>query len=483
MAEVVSTSLIDSIAVVRVDRPPVNAIDRTVRAGLNRAFGDLHKQQQVKAIILACDGRTFMAGADIKEFETGIAEPSYHEVFRLIEDSPVPVIAAIHGTALGAGTEIALACHYRVADEKASIGLPELSLGIIPGAGGTQRLPRVIPLQAAAEMMLSGRPQPATRAKELGLVDEVTKGDLIEAAVGYAGKLIAAGAKPRPTRNRAVLDGNAALDFLEAKRQELAKSMPNRQSPVKLIEVLQTTFDKPFDEGLAIEKSTAAALEQTTESRAMRHLFFAEREVRKIPGLSKAVAARPVNNIGVLGAGTMGSGIAMAFANAGLPVTLVDSKPAALDRARDTIRKNYQRSLSRGSLTADQIETRTKLIGYATELGALSGSDLIVEAVFEMMDLKKQIFGELDTVAKPGVILATNTSTLDIDAIAAATNRPQDVVGLHFFQPGQRDAAPRNRPDQDHGGRRAEDRARYGGENPQDRGGGAKSVTGSSATA
>ena len=317
MGEIVSTSLSDGIAVVRVDRPPVNAIDQTVRAGLHRAFGDLRKQSQVKAIILACGGRTFIAGADMKEFETGIAEPSYHDVFGLIEDSPVPVIAAIHGTALGAGSEIALACHYRVADEKASIGFPEISLGIIPGAGGTQRLPRVIPLKDATEMMLSGRPQPATRAKELGLVDEVTNRNLIEAAVDYANKLVAAGVKPRPTRDRPVLDGGAS-DYFKTKRQEIAKSLPNRQSPAKLLDVVQTTFDKPFDEGLAIEKATSAVLEKANKSRALRSFFFAEREVRRIPGLFPKAEARSINQIGIVGAGTMGSGIAMAFANAGI---------------------------------------------------------------------------------------------------------------------------------------------------------------------
>ncbi len=435
MPEVVSTSLTDGIAVVRVDKPPVNAIDQSVRAGLSRAFSELRENSEVKAIVLACAGRTFIAGADIREFETGIAEPGYREIFRLIEDSPVPVIAAIHGTALGAGTEIALACHYRAADENASMGLPEITLGIIPGAGGTQRLPRVIALETATEMMLSGRPLPAVRANEVGLVDQLLKGDVVEGAVVYAKKLVAAGAKPRRTRDRPVLAGATAVQFLRAKREEIAKTLRNRESPLKLLDVLQAAVEKPFEEGLEIERITSSYLEKTTESRALRHLFFAEREVRKIPGLSQTARPRSINRICIIGAGTMGGGIAMAFANAGLPVTLVDAAPAALDRARDNIRKNYQRSIARGSLTADQLETRMKLIASALDFDSAAASDLIIEAVFEVMDLKKDILRKIDAVAKPGAILATNTSTLDINALAAVTKRPKDVIGLHFFSP------------------------------------------------
>ena len=435
MGEVVSTGLSDGIAVVRVDKPPVNAMDRSVRAGLKRAFSELRANPDVKAIVLACAGRTFIAGADIKEFDTGIAEPGYHEVFRLIEDSPVPVIAAIHGTALGAGTEVSLACHYRVAAEGASLGLPELSLGIIPGAGGTQRMPRVIPFEAAAEMMLSGRPLPATQAKELGLVDQAIEGDVIEGAMAYAKKLVAAGNGPRKTRERPVIGAEKVAETLKAKRAQVAKTMRNRLSPLKLLDALQAAAEKPFDEGLEVEKAVSASLPQATESRALRHLFFAEREVRKIPGLSASVMPRPIDRIGIIGAGTMGGGIAMVFANAGLPVTMVDAKQEALDRARATIRKNYERSVSRGSLTADRMEARMKLIALALDYSAVATADLIIEAVFENMDLKKKIFVQLDQIAKPGAILGTNTSTLDIDVIAAVTKRPQDVIGLHFFSP------------------------------------------------
>jgi len=435
MGQVVGTSVRDGIALVRVDKPPVNAMDQSVRAGLKQAFGELRGKPEVKAIVLACAGRTFIAGADIKEFDTGIADPGFHEVLRMIEDSSVPVIAAVHGTALGAGTEVSLACHYRVAAEGAAFGLPELSLGIIPGAGGTQRLPRVIPFEAAAEMMLSGRPMPAARAKELGLVDQLVGCDVAEGATAYAKALVAAGKGPRRTRERPVIGAEKAAETLTAKRAQVAKSMRNRESPVKLLEALQAAAEKPFDEGVEVEKAVSASLEQAPESRALRHLFFAEREVGKIPGLSPGVAPRPVDSIAIIGAGTMGGGIAMAFANAGLPVTIVDAKQEALDRARSTIAKNYERSVSRGRFTADQVEARIKLMTLALDYRAVSQADLIIEAVFENMDLKRDVFAKLDQIAKPGAILATNTSTLDIDAIAAVTKRPQDVIGLHFFSP------------------------------------------------
>ncbi len=435
MSQVVGTSVRDGIALVRVDKPPVNAMDQSVRAGLKQAFGELQGKPEVKAIVLACAGRTFIAGADIKEFDTGIADPVFHEVLRLIEDSAVPVIAAVHGTALGAGTEVSLACHYRVAAEAAAFGLPELSLGIIPGAGGTQRLPRVIPFEAAAEMMLSGRPMPAARAKELGLVDQLVGCNVTEGATAYAKALVAASKGPRRTRERPVIGAEKAAETLTAKRAQVAKSMRNRESPVKLLEALQAAAEKPFDEGLEVEKAVSASLEQAPEARALRHLFFAEREVSKIPGLSPGVAPRPVDSIAIIGAGTMGGGIAMAFANAGLPVTIVDAKQEALDRARSTIAKNYERSVSRGRFTADQVEARIKLMTLALDYRAVSKADLIIEAVFENMELKREIFAKLDQIAKPGAVLATNTSTLDIDAIAAVTKRPQDVIGLHFFSP------------------------------------------------
>jgi 3-hydroxyacyl-CoA dehydrogenase len=435
MGQVVGTSIDNGIALVRVDQPPVNAMDRQVRAGLKEAFQALRGDGAVKAVVLACAGRTFIAGADIKEFDTGMAEPSFHEVMRLIEDMPVPVVAAVHGTALGAGTEVALACHYRVAAETAAFGLPELSLGIIPGAGGTQRMPRLIPFDAAADMMLSGRPLPATKAKELGLVDKVVAGDVAEGAIAYAKELIATGKGPRKTREQQPVAADKAADILADRRTQVAKTMRNRQSPLKLLEALQAAAELPFDQGLEVEKKVSASLEQAPEARALRHLFFAEREVSKIPGLSADVKPRAVERIGIVGAGTMGGGIAMAFANAGLPVTIVDAKQEALERGRATIARNYERSVKRGRFTQAQVDAWIGSMTLTLDMGALAEADLVIEAVFENMDLKKEIFKKLDAVAKPGAILATNTSTLDINEIAAVTQRPQDVIGLHFFSP------------------------------------------------
>ena len=435
MSDAVSYSTSGDIAVVIIDSPPVNAVNQAVRAGLKRVFSELRGKPDVKAIVLGCAGKTFVAGADIKEFDTGIAEPGYHEVLRLIEDSPVPVIAAVHGTALGAGTEIALSCHYRVAHEGARFGLPELSLGIIPGAGGTQRLPRLVPLEVALDMMLSGKPLPAAKALEAGLVDAVVSGEVPPAAVAFAKELLAKGATPRRTREQSVKGADQAAELFAAKRAQIARTMRNRQSPIALLDAVQAAVEKPFDEGLQVESALSAKLEQATESRALRHLFYAEREVRKIPGLSADVKARPITRVGIVGAGTMGGGIAMCFANAGIPVTILDTAQANLDRGLATIGKNYERSVSRGSLKPEQRDQRLGLITPTLDYAALGSADVIIEAVFENMALKKDIFARLDAVAKPGAILGTNTSTLDIDEIAAVTGRPQDVIGLHFFSP------------------------------------------------
>jgi len=435
MNEVVSTTVQGDIAVVTIDSPPVNAINQALRAGLKQAFTELRGHAGIKAIVLCCAGKTFVAGADIKEFDTGIALPGYHEIYRLIEDSPAPVIAAVHGTALGGGTEIALACHYRVAQETARFGLPELSLGIIPGAGGTQRLPRLMPLEAALDMMISGKPMTAVKAREQGLVDLLCAGDPREAAISFARELIAQGKGPRRTRDLPVRGAEHAGELLSAKRALVARTMKNRQAPIALIDAVQAAVELPFDEGLRVEAAKSDELPQATESRALRHLFFAEREVRKIPGLSAAIKARSIGRVGIVGAGTMGGGISMCFANAGIPVTLLDTGQESLDRGLATIRKNYQRSVSRGSLSPEQVEERLALITPTLDYAAFADADLVIEAVFESMTLKKEIFARLDAVVRPGTILATNTSTLDIDEIAAVTRRPQDIVGLHFFSP------------------------------------------------
>ncbi|MCX7142867.1 MAG: 3-hydroxyacyl-CoA dehydrogenase NAD-binding domain-containing protein [Proteobacteria bacterium] len=435
MAEVVSVSMSGDIALVSIDSPPVNAMDQKVRAGLKQAFEQLRTRQGVKAIVLGCKGRTFVAGADIKEFDTGIAPPGYYEVLAAIEDSPCPVVAAVHGTALGGGMEIALACHYRVAHDGARFGLPELTLGIIPGAGGTQRLPRLIPLEAAIDLILSSKPMPAAKARELGLADAVVSGDVAEGALAFARELAARGAGPRRTRDQAVLGAENAAELFETKRAQVAKTMRNRQSPLALLDAIEAAVKLPFDQGLKAESAISDRLVPATEARALRHLFFAEREVRRIPGLSAEVKPRPVTRLGIVGAGTMGGGISMCYANAGVPVTIVDATQAALDKGMATVRKNYERSVARGSLKPEQMEQRMKLLTPSLDYAALGEADLVIEAVYENMALKKEIFAKLDAVVRKGAIIGTNTSTLDIDEIAAVTKRPEDVVGLHFFSP------------------------------------------------
>jgi len=435
MSEVVNVSMQGDIAVVTVDSPPVNTLSRDVRAGLKAAFESLRGNAAVKGIVLACAGKTFLSGGDMREFETGVQEPGYHEVLRLIEDSPVPVVAALYGTVMGGGLETAVACHYRVAQEGTKLGLPEITLGIIPGAGGTQRMPRLIGLEPALDMMLSAKPLSVADAQKVSLVDTAVPGDVTAAAVAYARELVAAGKGPRRTREMPVAGADRAGEILSARRAAAAKTFRNRNSHNVLLDAVQAAVDLPFDEGIKRERALSNQVERAVEGRAFRHLFFGERELRRIPGLPADVQSRPIRKVGIVGAGTMGGGISMCFANAGIPVTIVDAKQEALDRGLATIRKNYERSVSRGSLKPEQMESRLALIAPTLDYAALGDADLVIEAVFENMALKKEIFGKLDAVAKPGAILGTNTSTLDIDEIAAVTKRPQDVIGLHFFSP------------------------------------------------
>jgi 3-hydroxyacyl-CoA dehydrogenase len=434
VTDVVSYTLKDDIAVVTVDSPPVNTMTREVRAGLKHCFEAL-RGENAKAIVLACAGKTFLSGGDMREFETGVQEPGYHPVLRLIEDSAVPVVAAVHGTVMGGGVETAIACHYRVAAAGTRLGLPEITLGIIPGAGGTQRMPRLIGLEPALDMMLGGKPLTAAQAKDAGLVDAVVDGNLVEAAVAHARELVAKGAGPRRTRDRSVAGGEKVAEVIAARRAQAAKTLRNRNSPNVLLDAVEASVSKNFDDGIAFERTLSNQVERAVEGRAFRHLFFAERELRKIPGLPVDIKARPVTRLGIVGAGTMGGGISMCFANAGIPVIILDTSQANLDRGLATIRKNYERSVTRGSLKPEQRDQRLDLITTTLDYAALGSADVIIEAVFENMALKKEIFAKLDAVAKPGAILGTNTSTLDIDEIAAVTQRPQDVIGLHFFSP------------------------------------------------
>ncbi len=435
MSEVVTTSIDGSIAVVTVDSPPVNTLTREVRAGLKTAFESLRGRADVKAVVLACAGKTFLSGGDMREFETGVQAPGYHEVLRLIEDSPVPVVAALYGTVMGGGVETALACHYRVVQEGTKLGLPEITLGIIPGAGGTQRMPRLIGLEPALDMMLSGKPLAVADAAKVSLVDTAVAGEVTAAAVAYARELVAAGRGPRRTREMSIAGADKAGEIIAARRAAAAKAFRNRNSYNVLLDAVQAAVDLPFDAGIKRERELSNEVERAVEGRAFRHLFFSERELRKIPGLPADVKSRKIAKVGIVGAGTMGGGISMCFANAGIPVTIVDAKQEALDRGLATIRKNYDRSVSRGSLKPEQMEQRLALITPSLDYAALADADLVIEAVFENMALKKDIFRKLDAVARPGAILGTNTSTLDIDEIAAETKRPQDVIGLHFFSP------------------------------------------------
>ncbi len=435
MSELVNVSMQGDIAVVTVDSPPVNTLSREVRAGLKAAFESLRGNAAVKGVVLACAGRTFLSGGDMREFETGVQAPGYHEVLRLIEDSAVPVVAALYGTVMGGGVETAIACHYRVAQEGTKLGLPEITLGIIPGAGGTQRMPRLIGLEPALDMMLSGKPLSAADAVKVSLVDTAVEGDATVAAVAYARELAAAGKGPRRTREMPVAGADKAAEILAARRAQLGRTFRNRNSPNVLLDAVQAAVELPFDAGIARERELSNQVERAVEGRAYRHLFFAERELRRIPGLPADVKSRQIKKVGIVGAGTMGGGIGMCFANAGIPVAIVDAKQEALDRGLATVRKNYERSVTRGSLKPEQLEQRMALIAPSLDYAALGDADLVIEAVFENMKLKKEIFARLDAVAKPGAILGTNTSTLDIDEIAAVTQRPQDVIGLHFFSP------------------------------------------------
>ncbi|MBI1907700.1 MAG: enoyl-CoA hydratase/isomerase family protein [Rhodocyclales bacterium] len=435
MPQVVTHTLDGAVAVVTIDHPPVNTLGRDVRAGLKACFESLRAMPEVRAIVLACKGKTFVSGGDMREFETGILQPGYHEVLGLIEDSAVPVVAALHGTVMGAGVETAIACHYRICDTGTRLGLPEISLGIIPGAGGTQRMPRLIGLAAALDMMLDGKPRTAAQALALGLVDRVVEGDVTAAALAHAHDLVASGKGPRPTRERAIADAATGAGIIAARRAEVANTMKNRNSPGVLLDALQAALALPFAQGLARERELSDQVERAVEGRALRHLFFAERELRKIPGLPPGVHPRAVTRVGIVGAGTMGGGISMCFADAGIAVKLLDANPANLERGLANIRKNYERSVKRGRLKPEQMEQRLALITPTLDYAALGDADLIIEAVFENMALKKDIFAKLDAVAKPGAVLGTNTSTLDIDEIAAVTRRPQDVIGLHFFSP------------------------------------------------
>jgi 3-hydroxyacyl-CoA dehydrogenase len=422
------------IAILTIDNPPVNALSAALRADLARAVGDAVANPAIDAIVIAASGRAFIAGADISEFGKPPVAPILPEVLDVIENAAKPVVAAIHGVALGGGLEVALACHGRVASPGAKLGLPEIKLGLIPGAGGTQRLPRLIGAAKAFPIMLGGEPISAGKALELGLVDDVVSGDLVEAAVTLASGLAVKGTWER-TGERADRLTQADREAFEAQAMTAAAKSGDLPNVKALIASVRNAFDLDFAQALVAERALFTALVADDRSKALRYVFFAERDVARVPGIGPEVKPRPIESAAVIGAGTMGGGIAMCFANAGIPVTLIETEQAQIDNGMNRVAAIYEMSVTRGSLTPELRDKRMALIAGAVGLTAAANADIVVEAAFEEMGVKLQIFGALDGIAKPGAILASNTSYLDIPTIAAVTKRPQDVIGMHFFSP------------------------------------------------
>ncbi len=433
MSDTVSFSKQGAIGLIKVNNPPVNALNQSVRAGLKSCVEQGLADDSVKAMVLICEGRTFIAGADINEFAKGMGEPGLVPVIGNMETADKPIVAAIHGTALGGGLEVALGCHYRVALASAKVGLPEVHLGLLPGAGGTQRLPRLVGAQAALELIVGGGHVAAAKALELGIVDEIVDGDLEAAGIAYAEKLLADGTGPRAIRD--ISPEPAGPEVFDNFEKSIARKQRGFLAPFHIIKSIRAAFELPFDEGMAREEALFMELMRSSESAAQRHIFFAEREVAKVPGLAKDTVKREINCGAVVGAGTMGGGIAMNFANAGIPVKLLEMKQEFLDKGIALIRKNYENTAKKGRISMADVEKRMALIEPTLNYDDIKDVDIVIEAVYENMDVKKEVFKKLDSVCRPGAILATNTSTLDVDEIASVTSRPQDVIGMHFFSP------------------------------------------------
>ena len=435
--DVVDLTANDGIAVVTLNSPPVNALSAKLRGGVHQALTQAIADDQTAAIVLICAGRTFIAGADISEFGKPIMGPTIRELEELIEGAPKPVVVAIHGTALGGGLEVALAGHYRVAASTAKAGLPEVNIGLLPGAGGTQRLPRIVGVETALELLTSGRHVAAAEALRIGLFDHLIEGDLREGAILFARDIVTQG---RPLLR--IRDNNEKLEVARGRpeifadfRAANAKRFRGFDAPEANIQAVEAAVNESFEAALEIELKLFRKLMAGTQSGAQRHVFFAERQAAKTPDLPAKTPARSIQKIGILGAGTMGSGIAMNFLNAGLPVTLVEAEASALDRGVAVIRRNYEASLAKGKLRQPDLDARLGLLTPSLAIEDFADCDLVIEAVFERMEVKQTVFARLDGIVKPGAILASNTSYLSIDEIAAATSRPEDVIGLHFFSP------------------------------------------------
>jgi 3-hydroxyacyl-CoA dehydrogenase len=434
MTSPITTAKHGPILIITSNNPPVNALGAAVRQGLVAAIEEAESADDITAAVIICEGQTFFAGADITEFGKPPVSPWLPDVVDRIESSSKPVIAAIHGTALGGGLEVALGCHYRVAVPTAKLGVPEVKLGLLPGAGGTQRLPRVAGVQKALEMVTSGSPIGAKEAADIGLVDRLIEGDLLQHAVAYADEVAAVRPLPKSSERQDKVDGTQPSVFADF-RTANARKMKGFDAPEYNIRAVEASVAHPYAEGVKVERQLFMELMSGTQARAQQYFFFAERKAAKIDGIADTVKPRPINKVGVIGAGTMGGGISMNFLSAGIPVVIVETQQDALDRGTGVMLKNYQATAAKGRMTPEQVGSAMGALTPTLKLEDLADCDLVIEAVFEQMDIKKEIFGKLDAICKPGAILASNTSYLNVDEIAASTSRPQDVVGLHFFSP------------------------------------------------
>ena len=432
----ISTARHGEVLIVKSNNPPVNALGAAVRQGLVAAIEEAEADDGVKAVVIACEGQTFFAGADITEFGKPPVMPWLPTVVDTIENCSKPVVAAIHGTALGGGLEVALGCHYRVAVPSAKLGVPEVKLGLLPGAGGTQRLPRVAGVPKALEMATTGKMISARQACDVGLVDRLVEGDLIPHAVAYADEVKDIRPLPKSSeRDEKLQEARDNPGLFDEYRKANARKFRGFEAPEANIQCIEAAVSKPFAEGVIVERTKFMELMGGTQAKAQQYFFFSERKAAKIDGIAEDVKPRPVKKVGVIGAGTMGGGISMNFLSAGIPVTIFEMNQEALDRGTGIMRKNYEATAAKGRISAEQVDQAMGLLTPSLDFADLVDCDLIIEAVFEQMEIKKDIFSRLDKTVKQGAILASNTSYLNIDEIAASTSRPQDVVGLHFFSP------------------------------------------------
>ena len=436
--DVTKLDVIDNVGVLTLNSPPVNALSANVREGLDIGIKKAIENNDVQAIVIICEGRTFIAGADISEFGKEPKGPSLFEVQDIMENSSKPLIAAIHGTALGGGLEVALTCHYRIAVKSAKCGLPEVNLGLLPGAGGTQRLPRLVGVEQALKMVTSGLHLPAEQCLQNGLIDKLANNDdLLNESISFAKEIIE---ENRPLKKVRDIDEKVKAargndELFRNFRKSIERKTRGFLAPEYNIQCIEAAVNKPFDEGIKVERDLFIKLISGNQSAAQRYFFFAQRQVAKIPDIPKETELLDINKVGIIGAGTMGGGIAMNFANAGIPVTIIEQSQERLDKGIGIIRKNYENTAAKGRISLEDVDKRMQFINGNISIDTLSDKDLIIEAVFENMDLKKEIFSKLDLIAKDSAILATNTSALDINEIAETTKRPESVIGLHFFSP------------------------------------------------